>query len=181
VARRLADGCGGNRAILGQELAKIALFLDASPERPQQVEQEILEAIGAASEEGDLTRLVDSVSGGDAASLQAELLRLRGEGIEGITLIRAVLRRMILLAKLRAEVEGGNSVDAVMASQGKSLFWKEKPAVTKQLGRWRSSLLAKGVGRLLEAERQVKASGGVGPVAVDEELLAICRQAARLR
>jgi DNA polymerase-3 subunit delta len=37
------------------------------------------------------------------------------------------------------------------------------------------------MGRLLEAERQVKASGGAGAIVVDEELFAICRQAARLR
>jgi hypothetical protein len=35
--------------------------------------------------------------------------------------------------------------------------------------------------RLAEAERQVKTAGGVGPIAADAELFAICRQAARLR
>jgi DNA polymerase-3 subunit delta len=181
VARRIVDGSGGNRAIVEQELRKLALFLDAAPDRPRPLDHEALDAVGAANEEGDLSRLVDSVSGGDAGTLQAELLRLASEGIEGIALIRAVLRRMSLLARLRAEVERGNSVDSVMASQGKSLFWKEKPGISRQLTRWRSDLLAKGMGRLLEAERQVKASGGIGPLAVDEELLAICRQAARLR
>ena len=181
VARRLADGAGGNRAILEQELRKYADFLDASPERPQPLDHEAVDAVGAASEEGDLSRLVDSVGGGDAAQLQAELLRLSGQGIEGIPLIRAVLRRMLLLSRLRGEVERGSSVDAVMASHGKSLFWKEKPAVTRQLARWRGDLLAKSVSRLVEAERQAKASGGLGAAAVDEELFAICRQAARLR
>ncbi len=181
LARRIASAAGGNRAIVAQELAKLALFADAAPERPREVDHEALDAIGAANDEGDLSRLVDSVSGGNAALLQAELLRLASEGIEGIALIRAVLRRMTLLAQLRSEVEGGNSVDTVMASKGKSLFWKEKPAVSQQLTRWRSDLLAKGIGRLLDAERQVKASGGLGPLAVSEELLAICRQAARLR
>jgi DNA polymerase-3 subunit delta len=88
---------------------------------------------------------------------------------------------MSLLARLRAQVDRGGSVDAVMASQGKSLFWKEKPSISQQLRRWRSDLLAKSVSRLVEAERQLKASGGLGPVAVDEELFTICRQAARLR
>jgi DNA polymerase-3 subunit delta len=181
VATRIAEACGGNRAILASELDKYALYLDAAPERPQPIEHEAIDALGAASEGGDLSRLVDSVGGGDSAMLQAELLRLAGEGVNGILLIRAVLRRMTLLARLRADVERGNSVDAVMASQGKSLFWKEKGAVAQQLSRWRSDLLAKSVGRLLDAERQVKAPGGLGPVAVDEELFAICRQAARLR
>ena len=181
LARRIAEASGGNRAVIALELSKFALFLDASPERPREIDHDVIDLLGAASEEGDLGRLVDSVSGGDAATLQAELLRLRSEGIEGIPLIRAVLRRMTLLSRLRADVERGNSVASVMASQGKAIFWKEKDAVAQQLGRWRSDLIAKGMSRLLEAERQVKASGGLGPLAVDEELFAICRQAARLR
>jgi DNA polymerase-3 subunit delta len=181
VAARIAALTGGNRAIVEQELRKYALFVDALPERPREIDTDVIEVVGAASEEGDLSRLVDSVGSGDVATLQAELMRLSSEGIEGIPLIRATLRRMSLLARLRAEVERGNSVSAVMASQGKSLFWKEKDIVGSQLQRWRSDLLAKAMGRLLEAERQVKAPGGLGPVAVDEELFAICRQAQRLR
>ncbi len=181
VARRIADGCGGNRALVDQELAKYALFVDAAAEAPKPLEHEVIDAVGAVAEEGDLTRLCDSVGSGDAALLQSELLRLRAEGLEGITLIRAVLRRMHLLARLRSEVEVGSSVSAVMASSGRSIFWKEKDAVAHQLQRWRSELIAKSVGRLMEAERQVKAAGALGIVAVDEELFAICRQAARLR
>lgn len=181
IARRIADSSGGNRAIVAQELAKYALYLDAAPERPQPIDHDVIDAIGAASEEGDLSRLVDSVASGDSAALQAELIRLSSEGVEGIPLLRALIRRMTLLAKLRAELERGNSVGSVMASQGKAIFWKEKDAVAFQLSRWRSEFIAKGMGRLLEAERQVKASGGLGPLAVDEELFAICRQAARLR
>jgi DNA polymerase III subunit delta len=181
VARRLAEACAGNRAILSLELQKLALYLDSAPERPQPLDHEALDAVGAAAEEGDLSRLVDSVGNGNAGMLQAELLRLSGEGVEGIPLIRAVLRRMSLLSRLRAQVERGNSPDAVMAAHGKSLFWKEKESISRQLSRWRSDALARSVSRLLEAERQVKASGGLGPRAVDEELFAICRQAARLR
>jgi len=181
VAQRIADACGGNRALIGQELAKFALHADASPEAPKTIDHDLVDALGAGSDEGDLSRLVDSAAGGDAAALAAELARLRAEGQEGITLLRAMLRRIALLARLRAEVEQGNSVAAVMASAGKSLFWKEKDAVAGQVSRWRGALLAKAMSRLLEAERQVKAAGGIGPLAADEELFAICRQAARLR
>ncbi|HEY0112304.1 MAG TPA: DNA polymerase III subunit delta [Allosphingosinicella sp.] len=181
VARRLADGCGGNRAILALELQKLALYLGAAPDRPQPLDHDALDEVGAAAEEGDLSRLVDSVGSGNMALLKAELQRLSSEGVEGVPLIRAVLRRMSLLTRLRAQVERGQSVDAVMASQGKSLFWKEKDGVARQLGRWRAEALARSVSRLVEAERQLKASGGLGPVAADEELFAICRKAARLR
>jgi DNA polymerase-3 subunit delta len=181
VARRLAEASGGNRDVLEQELRKLALYVDAAPERPQPLEHEAVDAVGADAGEADLSRLVDSVGGGNMKLLQEELLRLESEGVEGIRILRALLRRMSLLARLRAEVERGNSVDAVMASHGKSLFWKEKAPISQQLGRWRSELIAKSIGRLLEAERQVKAPGALGAPAVDEELFAICRQAARLQ
>jgi DNA polymerase-3 subunit delta len=181
VARRLAEACAGNRALLALELQKLALYLDSAPERVKPLDHEALDAVGAAAEEGNLSRLVDSVGSGNMAMLEAELLRLSGEGMEGIPLIRAMLRRMSLLSRLRAQVERGNSPDAVMASHGKSLFWKEKDSIGRQLSKWRPEALARSVSRLLEAERQVKAPGGLGPRAVDEELFAICRQAARLR
>ena len=181
VARRIAESCGGNRALIAQELAKFALHADASPAAPRPVDHDLVDALGAAAEEGDLSRLVEAAAGGDPAALEAELTRLRGDGQEGITLLRAMLRRMALLARLRAEVEQGASPAAVMASSGKSLFFKEKDSIEKQLRRWRGDLIAKAMTRLADAERQVKTSGGVGPIAADAELFAICRQAARLR
>lgn len=181
VARRVAEASGGNRAIIAQELAKFALYVGATPEAPREADHDVVDALGAAADEGDLSRLVEAVAGGDPAALEAELARLRAEGLEGIVLLRAMLRRMALLARLRAEVEQGNSPDAVMTSAGKALFWKEKPAIEKQLRRWRSELISKAMTRLADAERQLKAPGGPGPVAADEELFAICRQAARLR
>ena len=181
VARRVAESAGGNRAIIEQELAKLALYLDAAPGAVKPLDHDALDAIGTDSDDGDLGKMVDSVMGGDAAQLAAEIARLRSEGQEGITLIRALLRRLALLSRLRAEVEAGASPAAVMTSTGKSLFWKDKAPVGEQLSRWRAPMLAKAVSRLVEAERQVMRAGGPGIVAADAELFAICRQAARLR
>jgi len=181
VARRVAEGAGGNRAIIDQELIKFALYVGATPASPREADHDVIDALGASADEGDLSRLVDCAAGGDPQGLEGELIRLRAEGQEGITLLRALLRRMALLARLRAEVDSGSSLSAVMASSGKSLFWKEKPEVEKQLRRWRPGPIARAVTRLAEAERRLKASGGPGAVAADEELFAICRQAARLR
>ena len=181
VANRVAVSSGGNRAIIEQELAKFALYAGASPEAPQPVDHDVVDALGAAADEGDMARLVDSAASGNAAALEAELVRLHAEGLEGITLIRAMLRRMALLARLRAEVEAGSEPGAVMASAGKSIFFREKDGIERQLRRWPSELIAKAMTRLSDAERQVKSAGAVGPIAADAELFAICRQAARLR
>jgi DNA polymerase-3 subunit delta len=181
VARRIAEAAGGNRAVVARELEKLACFLDAAPERPKPLEPDALDAVGAGSEEGDTGRLVEAVMRGDSHVAEAELARLSSEGIEGVPVIRAMLRRIALLARLRAAVEAGASPASAVAGAGKAIFWKEKDAVTAQVARWRSGMLAKAVDRLVDAERQVKESGSVGPIAAEAELLAICRQAARLR
>lgn len=178
-ARRLVEACGANRAILEQELDKLALYLDAEPGRGVMVERDGLAAIQAAADEGDAGQLIDHVFGGDPRGAAAELGRLRSEGAEGIVLLRAALRRGLLLAKLRAEVEQGKRPADVIASQGKALFWKEKDSVERQLGRWDAAILSRCLTRLQEAERAVKKSAGIGPLAAETELLAIARQAAR--
>jgi len=181
VALRIADDGAGNRGVIGSELEKYVLYLDASPAAPRTLDHEAIEAIGADAGEGDLSRLLAAVAGGDPAGAEEELAQLRAEGKDGVQLIRAALRRMTMLARLRADVERGKSPGGVMASAGRAIFWKEQGAVQAEIGRWRAPMIAKAISRLIEAERQVMLPGGAGPVAAEAELLAIARQAARLR
>jgi DNA polymerase-3 subunit delta len=154
VAKRLAAAANNDRAVLAREIEKLATYLDAAPDRPTELDHAALDALSA---------------------------RLGSVGMEGIPLIRAVLKRAQLLGQLRAEVEQGNSVDAVMASSGKSVFWKEKASFQRQLQRWSSERLAIAQSRLLEAERAMKSSGTLGAVAVEAEFVAISRAAQRAR
>lgn len=181
VARRLAAACNGDRAILAQEIEKLALYVGAAPDHPVEIGHEALDALGAASEEGDMGRLVDAVLDGRLDAIDHELSRLASEGIEGIPLVRAMLRRLALLAEYRAEVARGNSPSSVMASAGKALFWKDKDAVGRQLARWKPEAIATATRRLVEAERAIKASGTAGAILLDEELIAIGRAARAMR
>jgi DNA polymerase-3 subunit delta len=179
VAQRIAEGAGANRAVIEQELDKFALYLGAGPGAAMSLDHDVVEALGAARDEGDTSALIDRVFDGDGRGAGMEAARLRAEGVEGIVLLRAAIRRAILLARLRARVEQGQSPAAVMTSQGKSLFWKEKDAVARQLSNWPGERIARCLLRLNAAEGEVKRSGGVGPLAAEAELLAIARQAAR--
>ena len=181
VAHRLAAATGGDRALIGGELEKLALYLDAAPDRLRQVEHDALDALGAATEEGDLSRLSHAVFAGQPALADAELARLAGEGIEGITVIRALGRRALQLAQLRGQMAQGESIDRVMETAGRAIFWKERDQIAQELGRWTPDRLATAVQRLAEAERQVKAPGYPGHAMVEEELLAIARAAERRR
>lgn len=180
VARRIADAAAGNRAIIAAELAKLALFLDAAPGRTKAVDHDALDEVGAAGE-GDLDRLIDSVLGGDPVTLRAEIGRLAEQGVVGITLARAVMRRTLLLARLRAAVEGGKSAAAAVEALGRAIFYKQKNAIALQLGRWRPDAIAKAIERLTAAQRLTMAPDGPGTSAIDDELFAICRQAARAK
>ena len=181
VARRLANNAGNDRAILASELEKYALFLDAAPERPKPLEQEALDALGATSEEGDLSRLGLAVFAGDPAGAEAELQRLHGEAVNGVPLVRALARRALQLAQLRSQMQAGDSVERVMETAGKAIFWKERDATARALARWDAAALATAACRLAEAERQIKAPGYPGDAVVDETVLAIARRAARRR
>ena len=181
VARRLANASGNDRAILASELEKYALFLDAAPERPKPLEQEALDALGATSEEGDLSRLAVAVFAGDPAGAEAELQRLHSEGLTGVPLVRALARRALQLAQLRGQMQAGDSVERVMETAGKAIFWKEREATARALARWDAASLATAAGRLGEAERQIKAPGYPGDALVDETVLALARHAARRR
>jgi len=43
VAARLADSCGNDQAIVAQELQKLALYIDASPQAPRELDHEAIE------------------------------------------------------------------------------------------------------------------------------------------
>ncbi len=181
VAQRLAKASIGDRAILASEIEKLALYLDAAPDRPRTVDGEALDALGAAIDEGDLGRLTGAVFGGDLAGADDELTQLEAEGIEGIPVLRALGRRALLLAQLGAQVAAGDSVDRVMQTSGKAVFFKEQEAVRRALSRWTPETIATAVARLGESERQVKSPGYAGPVVAQEEVLTITRRVARRR
>lgn len=180
-AARLADASGGDRAILSAEIEKLALYADASPERPREATHAMIDALGAESDEGDAGEAVNFALDGDARALDAELARIDSVGGEPIVLVRALLRRLTQLARLRAEVERGNSAQSVVARARPPVFWKERDRTVAQLQRWRGDTLARAIARALAAERALKGGGGAGTAAAAEELFALARQAQRLR
>ena len=180
VAARLAANCLGDRAVLEREIEKLALYLDAAPDRPREAGEDALAIIGADLGEPDTGRLVNAVLGGDLGVLTEELTEI--EASNGwVPAMRALQRRLILLARLRGDVEAGKSPGAVVATLGKALFFKEQPAVTAQLSRWSSARLATASARLFASEGAIMASGTAGTVIAAEELIAIARVGQRLR
>lgn len=176
VAARIADHCANDQAIVTRELEKLALYVDASPNYPKELDHDAVDAVGAESNEGDFLRLADLALKGELEQLIEELDRLSSTGAEAIPVIRSLQRRLIMLAPARARVERGERLDAVMTSFGKSLFFKDKSAVQSMLSRWTAQDLAKIAERAGALERGLMFTEVPAAEAIGEELLTIARK-----
>lgn len=176
IARRIFDAAAGDRAVIAQEIEKIASYLDAGEGPPREVDAGTLDAIGAGEGETDSAALIDAALTGNARAAVEELKALGEAGEDGIPLVRAMLRKLLQLAPLRAEADANG-----LAAATKAVFFKEKDAVTAELKRWSSADLARLVERMTAAQAQLLESNAIGAVTASQELLTIARQAARNR
>jgi DNA polymerase III subunit delta len=178
LAARIASLAGNERGIIAQELGKLALYANASVDAPKQVDRDILDEIGAGAE-GDSMKLGDLALSGDAVRLSHELDCSAGE-VEPISVIRALQRRLLMLAPIRARVDRGERPHDAVTSAGKSVFWKDKDLVSKLVGQWDSAALARVFERSGELERRLmSADSPPAAEALEEELVAIARTARR--
>jgi len=180
VAARLADSAGNDQAIVAQELQKLALYIDADPHAPKELDHAAIDEIGADNAEGDFQRLADLALGGEIDQLADELTRLPSGGNEAIPVLRSLQRRLLMLAPLRARIERGERIDAVMTSSNRPLFFKEKSKVGRMLQKWRAEDLATVAGRAGKLERSLMFTPAPDREALGEELLAIARKARSL-
>ena len=179
VAARIADACANDRRMIAQELAKLALYLDASPNAPKDLGSDALDAVGADMG-GDFLGVADLALGGDVRGLSEALSRISSGDKDAIPIVRSLQRRLLMLAPIRARVDSGERVQAVMTSMGKALFWKDKPVVERMLGMWDSSGLARVSERTGALERRLmRRDAPPQAEALGEELIAIARQARR--
>lgn len=178
VAARIADACGNDQAIVGKEIEKLALYVGAAPEAPKELGDEALDAVGAAQPEGDVAALADLALAGRVGDLAAELAQLSAGGGEAIPVIRSLQRRLLMLAPIRTRIEAGESLSAVMASLGKSLFWRDKPKIEAMARAWDANGIATLFDRASRLERQLMLSTAPHGEALGEELIAVARKAA---
>ncbi|RDE04852.1 DNA polymerase III subunit delta [Sphingomonas aracearum] len=174
---RIAAAAGNDRAVITREIEKLALFLDADPERPRDLDMAALEAVGADLGEAEIGVAVDAALDGRCEEAGAELTRLAETGTSPIPVLRALVRRLMTLAELRAEVDGG----AAPARVVEGVFFRDRPVIARALTRWTAPAIARAIDRLRAAERATVFSGETGEVIAAEAMLAVARQSARRR
>ena len=173
VAARLAVSCGGDRAVLAREVEKLALFLDAAPDRPHDLDDAALDAIGADLGEAEMSQVVDAVVTGHTAMLGAELAKLGEAGTSPIPWLRLLARKLMTLAEMKAEIDAGATQDTVFKRH--RIFFREEQSMAQALRRWNPAMLSTALTRVRHAERAVMASGNAGSVLADHALTELTR------
>jgi DNA polymerase-3 subunit delta len=179
VPQRLASASGGDRSILAREIEKLALYLDAAPDRPRDADGEALDAIGADLNDTELFHAIDAVIDGRIAEIGSELAHLSEGGTSPIPLLRQLARRLMTLAELRVDMDSGASAEEVLEKN--RIFFRERPAYSRALRRWNAAQIARAIDRVRQTERALMHSASAGEVLAEAECTAIARQAARAR
>lgn len=179
VPQRMASACAGDRAVLTREIEKLALFLDAAPDRPAEADGRALDAIGADLGDTEMFQVIEAIVDGRVAEVGVELARLAESGGSAIPLLRQLSRRLLTLAELRLDMDSGMSVDEVLEKN--RVFFREKASTGRALKRWTAVQLARAVDRVREAERSLMRSASAGDVIAEAECTAIARAANRAR
>lgn len=157
AVRALADAIAGNRALLDLELEKLATFLgnqELTLDLPQ-----IVALIGGAAEL-ELRDLAAAMTAGDLARLDVLIDRAQSEGQAAISILRVVTNRLRQLHYLRGAMDRGQSFEAAAQKLRPPLFFKDKPALRRDVGRWPLARIAAALKLTLEAERQCKSDVG---------------------
>jgi len=173
VAERLTALSGEDAGVLARELDKLALYVDAAPDRPAELTAEAVAAVGAGHSDGEGSALVDAVLAGDPAALGAELARARAEGAQSVAWLRQLQRRLASLAAMRAEIDRGEQAGTVMKRH--RVFFREEAATAALLQRWNGVRLGAALDRARAAERAVTAPANAGGVLAEAAALSLAR------
>lgn len=162
LAERIARAANLDTRIAASEVAKLAVYLDASPQAPRSADAKAFEAIGASTEEDGMIAIVNAVLGGEPGRLGAELDRMRHLGLNPVAVLLAFERRTAQLAALAAKLGtgsngGGGNVAALIEAEkaARRINWKDEGDLRKQLGIWRGRRLERLVAKIAGLHRDL--------------------------
>jgi DNA polymerase-3 subunit delta len=165
LAERIALEAGGDLILARLELQKFALYAGASPDQPADLDEEVVDALGIDQAEAEYGRAGDLALAGDLAGLAT---------MDAIPVVRALQRRLLMLAPLRARVEQGQPPGAILPT-----VWKRDRAIVGRiLPRWTAPRLSEAFQRVQKLERDLLLRPLPPSAALGETLMQLARAAA---
>lgn len=181
LAERIARATSLDSRLAQSEINKLALFLDASPERPRSADIQALDAVGARTEEDGFAPLVNVVLGGETGRLASELRRMRELGLNPVGLLLAFERRAAQLAALAGKLGPRGDIRNLLEGEkaARRIFWKDERDIAAQLKLWRGRRLERLVERLMALHRALLGNNQSADLLMAQGLAEITRAAAR--
>jgi len=152
----IAQHAGADRAVLDQELEKLALYLG---EEARAVRFEDAAVCVGDSSALELDQLLHATSSGETRRALELLDRLLAAKQTPVAIVRALANQWRRLWRLALEVERGRAVDAVVEDAKPKIFFRAKPAFKRALERRRAGRLRADLAALVAAERDCKTTG----------------------
>ncbi len=180
IAERIARAANLDTRLAQGEVTKIALYLDAEPERPRTADAEVLDAIAARSPEEGFMPLVNAVLSGETGRLAGELRRIDELGLNPVGVLLAVERRAAQLAGLAARLGPRGDLRSFIESEksARRIFFKDARDIETQLKRWRGRRLERLVDKLVALHRALLADNRSAELLLAQGLAEITRAAA---
>jgi DNA polymerase-3 subunit delta len=180
LAERIARATGLDSRLARSEVEKLALFLDASPERPCRTgAAEAFERLGASTEDDGFAQLVNAVLGGETQRIAQELQRVRQLGLNPVGVLLAIERRVAQLAQLTGRKGTRTDMSAFLKSE--RVFFKEERDIAAQLAVWSPNRLKRLVNRLMHLHVKVLANSQDAELLLLHGLVEVAREGTRRR
>jgi DNA polymerase III subunit delta len=168
-----------DRKLALMELDKLALYCDAGQDgEPVEVTAQMLDALGAESEDTAIDPAVNCILNGDIRKLGEELARIAELGLNEVGIVLAIQRRVGSLAKLAQRAADARSISDFVKNE-RSIFFGEKPNYTAQLSRWHGARLESLNRRLIDLHQQLLYNSQSAEILFRQEMAVIALAAAR--
>jgi DNA polymerase-3 subunit delta len=172
----LVASLGSDRMATRQEIDKLLLYAHGA----ERVSLADIDAITADTSALALDEAVDAVFAGNGAALDRGLARLAASGTAPPQVLAAVLRHLLQLHRLRAEMARGTGAAQVLERGWPGLHFRRKALVEAALSRWPLPRLDDAVRRCGEGVLESRRAGAFGDVLAARILASLTQEARRL-
>lgn len=148
----LLANLGADRMSSRGELAKLAMYAKGAAT----IEASDVAAIVAGAAPSSLDAMIDLALGKDLGKLETAAARYFAEGGDGEEVMRRLLQRVMLLVRLRAEMDLGKSFDMAAQALFVRLPFAARGALGRQAQTWTSASLIKRLPALQAAAARIR-------------------------
>lgn len=159
---------GSDRGVTRSEIEKLSLYVMGE----KTVTEAHVAAVMGDESELRMDETFDACAQGDYAALDNSLSRLWAAGTSPVAVLRGAMSHFQRLLQVRAEADGGGTLDGAMAKLRPPLNYFRKSGFKAQASRWTTAQLEEALSHLYEGEALVKTTGVPAEAAAARALLA---------